>query len=409
MSEKEKEELTDLEKAQCLTGRTPGGIVIRNGHWGAGKRRRAIFEDRSACYHVMSRTTGGDLLFGQTEKEAFVVMMRRLARFAGIEVLTFAVMGNHFHLLLRVPEKGQGIARFLQLESGERAFVFDREVEVAQRPRVDEEKLLEHLKLLYSKAYLRQLEAEIEQLRTMEREDLIHETLWKYLDRMCHLPGFVKELKERFSRWFNKTHGRRGTLWMDRYKCVLVEDGEALRTMAAYIDLNPLRAGLVEDPKDYRWCGYAEAVAGSKRARRGICRALGLSVDHWTRSGAEIYRCLLLTDGMERVEEASVKDEKSGEFRREVRVRKRGFSREEALAQLEKGGRLEAGQLLRCRVRYFSDGIALGSREFVEEVFQRKREWFGEKRETGARALPMKLEGESSLFSLRDLKVKAVE
>jgi exodeoxyribonuclease V beta subunit len=40
--------------------------------------------------------------------------------------------------------------------------------------------------------------------------------------------------------------------------------------MAAYIDLNPVRAGLVKDPKDYRWCGYAEALSGSRRAQRGL-------------------------------------------------------------------------------------------------------------------------------------------
>jgi putative transposase len=44
---------------------------------------------------------------------------------------------------------------------------------------------------------------------------------------------------------------------------VLVEGaGYALTTMAAYIDLNLVRAGIVGDPKDYRWCGYGAAVAG---------------------------------------------------------------------------------------------------------------------------------------------------
>jgi putative transposase len=43
---------------------------------------------------------------------------------------------------------------------------------------------------------------------------------------------------------------------------VVVENSvNALKTVAAYIDLNPIRAGLVEDPKDYRFCGYGEAVA----------------------------------------------------------------------------------------------------------------------------------------------------
>ena len=51
--------------------------------------------------------------------------------------------------------------------------------------------------------------------------------------------------------------------------------GRALRTMAAYLDLNPVRAGMVEDPVDYRWSGYAEAMAGKARSRRGLVRIIG--------------------------------------------------------------------------------------------------------------------------------------
>lgn len=54
---------------------------------------------------------------------------------------------------------------------------------------------------------------------------------------------------------------------------MLVEGaGNPLQTMAAYIDLNPVRAGLVDDPKDYRWCDYAEAVSGSEQARSGLAQ-----------------------------------------------------------------------------------------------------------------------------------------
>ena|GEM_PF-2989149 len=55
----------------------------------------------------------------------------------------------------------------------------------------------------------------------------------------------MKELKQRFSRWHNRRVGRKGPVWEDRYKSVQVEDSEtALRTIAAYIDLNPVREGL---------------------------------------------------------------------------------------------------------------------------------------------------------------------
>ena len=88
---------------------------------------------------------------------------------------------------------------------------------------------------------------------------------------MCDLSTFVKELKQRFSRWYNKQTGRKGTLWEERFKSVLIEDSDyALSTITAYIDLNAVRAGMVDDPKDYRFCGYGEAVAGGKAARAGL-------------------------------------------------------------------------------------------------------------------------------------------
>ena len=381
----QKPELTDLEKADCLTGKAMGGIVLKAPGRGEGKRRRFVFSDRDSCYHVMSRVAGGELLFDEVEKEAFRKLMRRMEKFSGLEILTYAVMGNHFHILLRVPCQEDYLRRFREGTRDER-----------------EARLLVHLKSLYSKAYLRQLEGELSRMKENGLEDLIEKTLESYLKRMCSLERFMKELKERFSRWFNKRHGRRGTLWQERYKSVLVQDGEAAVTMAAYIDLNPLRAGLVADPKDYRWCGYAEAVSGSKRARVGICRALGISRDRWRVDGAEIYRRILLTEGMEAAE--TTKDGARKQEGDSVR-RKRGFKREKALAQLEKGVKLSRGELLRCRVRYFSEGLVLGSRGFVEEALSKRREWFGEK--AGAKEMPVETgKKRERLCALRSLKLE---
>ncbi len=263
-----------------------------------------------------------------------------------------------------------------------------------------EERLLDHLKLLYSKSYIQSLRSELADLREKGMHEAAGELLERFHKRFCNLEIFVKELKERFSRWFNKHHGRRGTLWMDRYKSVIVEDGEALRTMAAYIDLNPVRAGLCKDPKDYRWCGYAEAVAGSKRARRGLCRLLERALDSWeekptksdlTASGW--YRCWLFGEGVAVVDESG-------------RTKRKGLDQEAVRKVKEGGGKLSRAELLRCRVRYFSDGVAIGSRGFIEELFQAQRACFGAKRKDGARPIR---EAETGLFSLRALRVQAVE
>ena len=328
----------------------------------------------------MSRTAGGEMLFGDVEKEAFCRIMRRLERFSGVEVMTFAVMGNHFHLLLRVPNREKFLARF-DGESGE-------------------ERFFQHLGLLYSKSFVSALRSELAELRKMKATEEVEKLLGRFHKRFCDLEIYVKELKERFSRWFNKHHGRRGTLWMDRYKSVIVQDGDALRTMAAYIDLNPVRAGLCEDPKDYRWCGYAEAVAGSKRARRGLCRVLERPIDSWSvkptkadLTASAWYRCWLFGEGRE---ETSI----------EGSVKRKGMSPDAVRKIRESGGELSRAELLLCRVRYFSDGVAIGSREFVEEVFAGSRECFGEKRRDGARRIR---ESAEALFSLRALRVRALE
>jgi hypothetical protein len=165
----------------------------------------------------------------------------------------------------------------------------------------------------------------------------------------------MKTVKQRFSIWYNRNHGnRRGTLWMDRFKSVLVEGkGNPLQTMAAYIDLNPVRAGLIEDPKNYRFCGYAEAVAGCKPARTGLSLIWGTHADESARS-----RCSL---------EEALKNHRELIFgRRAAEPGLSKISRERALKVLEEEDAvLPKAAVLRCRVRYFTDGAILGSQEFV--------------------------------------------
>jgi putative transposase len=325
----------------------------------------------SYCYHVMSRTCGGEVLFDEVEKEALRRVIWRMAEFSGIKVVTYCVMKNHFHLLAEVPHRETWLQRFEGPEG--------------------EVKLFEHLKTLYSRAYLGLLSDELKDLRERGLKALAERRVEGIKRRFCDLSLFVKEVKERFSRWYNKRHGRKGTLWMDRFKSVIVEGkGQALRTMAAYIDLNPVRAGLVKDPKDYRWCGYAEALGGSRRAQRGLCKAQGKPVDGWKSAGAaEAYRCLLHAEGRE------VKDAQKEQ------VLRRGVSAETVRAVLAEKGKLSAAELVRLRVRYFTDGVVLGSKEFVEGVFEAQRGRFSPRRKEGARRIA---ESEEAFYTLRNLR-----
>ncbi len=409
-------ELSPLEKATLPTAAMPGRMESLGRSMKRPPRRiLGQFGGENSggqAYHVMSRTAGGEKLFGEVEKEAFRRLMWRMARFSGVEILTYAVMNNHFHILVKVPERAKFLKRF-EGEGGEA-------------------KLLEHLSLLYSNAFIAGVKAELARVRDAGRREEAEAILETFRRRFCDLSCFVKELKERFSRWFNKHHDRRGTLWMNRFKSVLVEDGEALRTMALYIDLNPVRAGLVEDPKDYRWTGYGEACGGSKRARRGLCRVMEAPMDSWEeRRGqltpGEAYRCWLYGEGLEADAEKGMGSGGAAGVERnrlDVPVRlptsltlrglgksalpskKRGFSRERVEAVLKSGGKLSRADLLLCRVRWFSDGVAIGSKGFVEGVFNGCRSHFGAKRKDGARQVREDAAG--SLHALRELRVNPV-
>jgi hypothetical protein len=76
-------------------------------------------------------------------------------------------------------------------------------------------------------------------------------------------------------------------------------------------------------------------------------------------------------------------------------------------AVLKSGGKLSRADLLRCRVRWFSAGAAIGSKSFVERVFQGCRSHFGPKRKSGARKIREDAAG--SLHALRELRLKPLE
>ena len=319
------------------------------------RRRRIKVLSRSAVYHCMSRVAGGEFLLGDLEKEMFRKMMWQQARFSGNQIITNSVMGNHFHILLRV---------------------------LPPAPDLSDKVIADRTLKFYRKHHPLATEAN----RVFKETGRLPADMRKrLLARMGDLSVFMKELKQRFTIWYNATHDRYGTFWAQRFKSVLVQDSPGvLRMVAGYIDLNAVRAGLVKDPKDYRFCGYGEAVAGGQEARKG------LSSMEANKSWAEIsseYRKFLCI--------------KAGAGKKGVLM-----ERKDILKTLKKGGKLPVGEVLRLRIRYMNDGVVLGSKGFVNEVFQEFRDRFGARRKTGARAIRgMGLDGMSTM---RDLQVDVV-
>jgi REP element-mobilizing transposase RayT len=324
-------------------------------------------------FHVVSRTAGKEILFGDDEKETFRKILFKQLKFSGLRALAWCFMGNHFHLLLELPDKE------LALEGW------------------TEEDLIDRLSVLKDEFSTRLVLGDVEMFRRNGHAKGVTEIAERVRERLFDLSAFMKELKQKFSIAYNFKHGRGGTLWEGRFKCSRVEWGEALRAVAAYIDLNPVRAGLAENPEDYRWCSYAAAVGGMRLARSGLVEvataARGLSKKlSWAKT-QDSYRQLLFGIGQQ-VHGGATPDgyQKS----------KGGFTQREIEAVIAAGGQLSLAAALRCRVRYFIDGVVLGSQEFIDGIFEAQRDQFGAKRRSGARK--MKGAKWGALRVLRDLK-----
>ena len=300
-------------------------------------------------YHCISRVVDRQFVLGEVEKEELVSLMRRYEAFCGVKVITYCVMSNHFHILLQVPQRPEPA----HLPS-------DAELVALVRKAKDS----------YGSATLEQ---DLERWRR-EGADAAAEALKeRFFCRMWDVSWFMRLFKQRFTQWFNKRRKRTGTLWEDRFKSVLIEGaGEALCTMALYIDLNAVRAARE---------GLAVVVnAVRSNGHQGVLPQ---------RVMAE-YRMELFGRGQSRG------------LTEEGKPKRLGISEERIEAVLKKKGKLERWEAVRCRVRYFSDGMILGSRPFVERFFRMERWRFGPRREDGARA--MRYVNLPELFTMRDLQ-----
>jgi len=328
-------------------------------------RWKAPSEHSAGYYHCVSRVVDRRFAFGVPEREQFRQFLSEYAAFCGVRVLTWCILSNHFHLLLEVPRKPDVAPPLAELI-----------------PR------LQHLSssTLSFKAAQLLLEGWLASGNTESPEEL-RQRLWA---QMYDLSAFMKLLKQRFTQWFNGMHERRGTLWEERFRSALLEGSvETLVKNATYIDLNAVRAGMVDDPKDYRWCGYAEALAGKQDALAGLATCLGVSQD----AVLAAYRQRLYIQGEER--------EGTDEQGRPLR---KGFDRAQVLQVLADGGQLPTPELYRLKIRYLVDGAVLGSKAFVNDIFNRHRDRFGPKRQDGARPA----RGLPGLCTLRALRLRVI-
>jgi len=304
------------------------------------RTQRMIIDDQSTVYHVMSRTALEGFPLGDIEKDFMLDLIRRYAALYLVEILGFCLMGNHFHVLVRViPEY-----KFTDEE------ILKRYVDFYGDERIFADGLVPSLRF-----------------------------------KLSNLSEFMREIKVNFARFYNRRHNRRGYFWGDRFKSLIVENGETLINCLAYIDLNPLRAGLVERPEQYRWnslgyhvqtdnqdnflstdFGLKEFNVKSKKER--IRRYRRFVYEAGSLNQSEI-------DAVKVIEDKVLKKERGRKFE------------------------LSRSDRFRYRTRYFTDSGIIGSKEFVSANYQRFKTLFNSKHEK----MPKTIKGLDGIYSLKRL------
>ena len=177
---------------------------------------RIKVDEHNTWYHCYNRTAGTSLdrPFGEPEKEQFVRILKRVCRLYTVKVVSYQVMSNHFHLLVHAPVDEPSIEetcrRFRAFHGGKRV-----------------------------------IEPDSPACR-----------IWQ--SRCRDVSWFMRHLQHLFAAWYNRTRPirRRGALWADRYKNTILESGFAVWACWSYIENNPVRAHMVNDAADYRFCSH---------------------------------------------------------------------------------------------------------------------------------------------------------
>jgi len=314
------------------------------------RQHLSVLKEKPALYHCVSRVVDKRKILGFAEKEKFVQYMREYEAFCQVRILTYCVMSNHFHILVEIPDPPEDRGKSWS-----------------------DERFLEHLATRYRGEELIPIAAKLAKLRKENRHREAEEYRDKFFARMWDLSWFIRLLKQRFAQWYNYRGNpdgkkRDGYLWSDRFRSVIVESGRAARAMAAYIDLNPVRAGVAEDPADYRWCGYGEAAAGGRQARDGLRLLLFEFFAQYLREdlaaqktlkwsdAALVYRWMMFLDGEENF--------------RNLSKGRAGVPHAKVLKALAESGEFDELELRfhRERMRQFSEAVAMGGDAFVDAV-----------------------------------------
>ena len=266
---------------------------------------RLKVEDEVGWYHLCARVAGWLNWFPFEDPVARRKLLETIRKYLAVyccDAAAYCLMGNHYHL----------VARFLPFR------ILSREE-------------------LYGRACL--LYRDPDQVFRSPQQ-------WQRFNRrIFDVSEFMRNIQQSYTKWYNRRYDRRGSLWGERFKSVILGGRVSLLESVLYVELNPVRAGMVERPEQWQW---SSAASGGHARRDWLIPLEELLPGVGSSQVSSEYRALLYQRGAVAT--------KPGRGRIPPTI----LQREEAC------GFSQPGAYLR-RLRFFSDGLILGTRIQVED------------------------------------------
>jgi putative transposase len=291
----------------------------------AHNRVKESCSDQAVYYLVTNRIAGGRMLFRDQEKYKLKELLFTGSTKLSYQVIDYVFMDNHFHLLIKVPPTSH----------------------------------MDDIELLQRYRHYKQND-EITFINSEKKDD--------FRDQIHDISFIIGNFEQRFVQWFNKEHSSWGRLFGQRFDSEMIEvsaQSDSLLRVMAYISLNPVRAGIVTDPKDFFFCGYADRLAGGSVGNSDhdffdlFCRRIEAEgVRDKQKHFREVFRAYML--GLRRYKNADSQT-------------LAGFFREVNLSE-----ELAWDDLFIHKCRFFTKCLVIGSEAFVREKlakFSGKMKW----------------------------------
>jgi REP element-mobilizing transposase RayT len=218
-------------------------------------------EEASGCYHVISRCVRRAFLCGDQaahRQEWLTGIIRDAAGAFAVEVMAYAVMSNHLHIVVQMaPARAAGWTA----------------AEVSHRWHAAHPQLTDE-------GFRPWPQAVIDARATDE--------IWcaTALKRLKSLSWFMKCIKERLARIANREDDCTGHFWEGRFQCIPLLDAQAVVACMAYVDLNPVRAGIVTRPEDAPHTSIHDRCAARQRHAQATLLVTHGPADHPDRAAA---------------------------------------------------------------------------------------------------------------------------